>query len=422
MPVATGGLNHKIAPVELREKLAFSANELDGRMQKLQEEQALEEMVVLSTCNRTEIYAYGQDTERIISGIEGILSRKCGGAVSLSDRHFYFHQDLQTVNHLFRVASSLDSMVLGESQILGQVREAYRLAQESRTAGRVLSRLFQQSVKVGKRARSETSIGTGAVSVSSAAVELARKIFGDLSGRQAIILGAGETSELTLSLLVNHGVETVLVANRTYNKAVQLAMAYHGSAVNYDEFPQFLSQVDILISSTGAPGFVLDTERADAVLQRRARPIFMIDLAMPRDIDPALADYENCFLYNLDDLEGVVQQNSVERASQVGIVEEIVASEAANFIQWYESLSVVPLLKSLHESAESIRSVEVDKALGKLGHLSPGDRELVVKLTAQIVKKVLHVPTTRLKQDPRKLAGMGPAELLRFLFGLDKGG
>ncbi|MBN2290039.1 MAG: glutamyl-tRNA reductase [Candidatus Glassbacteria bacterium] len=422
MPVALGGLNHKIAPVQLREKLAFSAAELEGRLRKMQAENALEEVAVLSTCNRTEVYVYSQEEEQAVKGIEGVLGGKYGKEVSLGSGHFYFLQDLQAVSHLFRVASSLDSMVLGESQILGQVREAYRLAQDSRTAGRVLSRLFQQAVKVGKRARAETAIGVGAVSVSSAAVDLARKIFGDLSGRQAIILGAGETSELTLSLLVNQGVDTVLVANRTYSKAVQLAVAYHGSAVGYDEFPKFLSQVDILISSTGAPGFILGPQRVGRTLQDRARPIFMIDLAMPRDIDPALADYENCFLYNLDDLEDVVRQNATERTSQVGLVEEIVASETADFMRWYESLAVVPLLRSLHENAERIRSAEVDKALNKLGHLSPEDRERVERLTSQIVKKVLHSPTSRLRKDPRKLAGMGPSEMLRFLFGLDKGG
>jgi len=422
MPVAVGGLNHKIATLELREKLAFSAPELKSRLLPLQADSGLEELAVLSTCNRTEVYAYSQEAGQLVAGIEVILGRKYGDTISLSDRHFYLHQDHQAVTHLFRVATSLDSMVLGESQILGQVREAYRLAQETRTAGRVLSRLFQQAVKVGKRARTETAIGSGAVSVSSAAVELARKIFGSLSGKQAIILGAGETSELTLSLLVNSGVETVLVANRTYEKAVQLAITYHGSAVKYDEFPRFLSQVDILISSTGAPGYILDPGRAGAALERRARPIFMIDLAVPRDIDPALTDYENCFLYNLDDLENVVQQNAAERASQMGQVEEIVAAEAADFIRWYETLAVVPLLKSLHEHVESIRSAEVDRLRGKLSRLSPGDRELVERLTTQLVKKILHSPTSRLKNDPHKMSQMSPAEIVRFLFGLDKGG
>ena len=422
MPVALGGLNHKIASLEFREKLAFSAIELEGRLKKLQSDHGLEEIVVLSTCNRTEVYAYSQDIEQLRSGIEGILSEKYGKAVSLSDRHFYFHRDLPAVNHLFRVASSLDSMVLGESQILGQVREAYHLAQVARTTGRVLSRFFQQAVKVGKRVRTETTIGTGAVSVSSAAVGLARKIFGELSGKQAIILGAGETSELTLSLLINSGVETVLVANRTYRKAVQLALTYHGSAVKYDEFPDFLSQVDILISSTASSGYILEPKRIGEILQRRVRPIFMIDLAVPRDIDPALANHANCFLYNLDDLEDVIQQNAAERASQVGLVEEIVASEAANFMRWYESLAVVPLLKSLHESVEHIRSAEVEKIQGKLSHLSPKDRELIERLTTQIIKKVLHGPTSRLKKDARKLEEMGPVEMLRFLFGLDKGG
>ena len=422
MPVAVGGLNHKVAPIELREKLAFSTAELEGRLAGMAASSGLEEVVVLSTCNRTEIYASGQIEKGLRGGIEDILSAKWGGRISLTERNFYHHLDRHAVDHLFRVASSLDSMVLGESQILGQVREAHRLAQETRTAGRVLSRLFQQAVKVGKRARSETSIGSGAVSVSSAAVELARKIFGDLSGKEAFVLGAGETSELTLSLLIDSGVENVLISNRTYRKAVELAIACHGTAVNFDEIPQYLSQVDILISSTSAPGFVLESSRLGGILSRRDKPIFMIDLAVPRDIDPTLTEYENCFLYNVDDLETVVEKNLEVRKSQIGLVEEIVASESDEFMYWYESLAVVPLIKNLHDHLNRIRSEEVGKVLGKLSHLSEDDRALVEKLSVQIVNKFLHEPTSRIKEDPGKLDKMNPVELLRFLFGLDKGG
>lgn len=414
-------MNHKVAPVELRERFAFSPAELGGRLREsftLPGGHGLEEVAVLSTCNRTEVYACGLQSAGIVAGIEGILGKKCGQAVSLEEKHFYLHRDERAVSHLFRVASSLDSMVLGESQILGQVREAYRLARESRSAGRVLSRLFQQAVKVGKRARTETDIGTGAVSVSSAAVELARKIFGSLAGRQALILGAGETSELTLALLIENGVETVLVANRTYPRAVELALKYHGSAVKYDEFPALLSEVDILVSSTSAPGFVLDYGRVGRVLERRKKAVFMIDLALPRDIDPALAGLENCFLYNLDDLESVVQQNVAERVSQVGLVNKIVDAETVEFIRWYESLDLVPLVKSLRENAERIRSAEFEKVKGRL---CPADREIAGRLSSQIVNKILHGPVSRIKEDPRKLAEMGAAEMLRFLFELDDG-
>jgi len=411
-----------VAPLELREKLSFSAAELKRRLAEISISAGLEELVVLSTCNRTEVYAYGMSEEGLSRGIENILSAKCGTRVALSDKSFYRYLDRRAVDHLFRVSSSLDSLVLGESQILGQVREALRLAQVARTAGRVLSRLFQQAIKVGKRARSETAIGSGAVSVSSAAVDLASKIFGDLSGKEAIILGAGETSELTLSLLVNSGVESVLVSNRTYKKAVELALTYHGTAVNFDEFPALLARADILISSTSAPGVILKSGEAGEIISRRDRPIFMIDLAVPRDIDPALGKLENCFLYNIDDLETVVENNLAGRKTQIGLVEEIVTSESDDFMKWYESLSVVPLIKSLHDHMNHIRSREVDKVLGRLGHLSEDDRALIEKLSIQILNKFLHEPTSRIKEDPGKLGKMGPVELLRFLFGLDRGG
>jgi glutamyl-tRNA reductase len=421
MPVQVGGLNHRVATIELREKMAFSPAELKTRLTGALPP-GMEEAVVLSTCNRTEVYAFGQSGEALRGSLERFLGTKLGAPLCLEDEHFYWRQDESAVSHLFRVASSLDSMVLGETQILGQVREAYRLSQESRTAGRVLSRLFQQAVRVGKRSRTETSISSGAVSVSSAAVDLARKIFGDLAGKQALILGAGETSELTLSLLIDQGVESVLVANRTYRKAVDLALKYHGTAIGYEDFPDYLEQADILISSTSAPGYILDRDRAGAALSRRSAPVFMIDLAVPRDIDPGLAEYENCFLYNIDDIESVVQQNLEERRSQVGLVEDIVAAETAEFMSWYESLSVVPLIRSLHAHLNSIRSEEVNKVLSRMGHLSQDDRELVERFSLQMLNKFLHGPTSRIKEDPGKLAQMNPAELIRFLFGLDQEG
>ncbi|OGG06203.1 MAG: glutamyl-tRNA reductase [Candidatus Glassbacteria bacterium RIFCSPLOWO2_12_FULL_58_11] len=422
MPIAVGGLNHRVAPLELREKLAFSGAELKAKLARMAEARGLEELVVLSTCNRTEVYAQGQAEETLKPGIESILSDKFGAQVNLEDINFYHYFDRKAATHLFRVASSLDSLVLGENQILGQVREAYRLAQEAHSAGRVLSRLFQQAVRAGKRSRTETAISSGAVSVSSAAVDLARKIFGDLAGKEALILGAGEASELTLSLLINSGVESVLVSNRTYRKAVELAVTYHGTAINFEEFPVYLAQADILISSTSAPSFILTRERAGKILSRRDKPIFMIDLAVPRDIDPALAEYDNAFLYNIDDLVSVVEKNVEERRSQIGLVDEIVATEAAEFMSWYESLAVVPLIRSLHDRMNRIRSEELNRALGKLEHLSENDRQQVERLTVQMLNKFLHGPTSRLKENPAKLARMEPAELLRFLFMLDEEG
>jgi glutamyl-tRNA reductase len=422
MPIAVGGLNHRVAPLELREKLAFSGPELKGRLSGYAGMSDLEELVVLSTCNRTEVYGYGQHSEQLRSGIETVLSDKFGSRIELADVSFYSYHDRKAVNHLFRVSASLDSMILGEDQILGQVREAYRLGQEARSTGRVLSRLFQQAVRTGKRTRSETNISSGAVSVSSAAVDLARKIFGDLSGKEALVLGAGETSELTLNLLCNTGVDSVLVANRTYRKAVELAVQYHGTAVKFEEYHPYLEQADILISSTSAPGYILTRERAGEVLGRRRKPIFLIDLAVPRDIDPELADFDNVFLYNIDDLTAVVERNVEDRRSQVGLVEDIIAGELVQFMDWYEALAVVPLIKTLHEKMNIIRAGEVDRMIGKLGSLSDEQRGQVEHLTVALMKKFLHGPTSRLKEDPRKLARMEPVELLKYLFMLDDGG
>lgn len=421
MPVQVGGLNHKVAPLELRERLAFSSTELKNRLDPGDLPGGVDELVILSTCNRTEIYVCGEDSVSLRSSLEGMLSAKRGEAVSFEDKNYYTFGEAMAARHLFRVAAGLDSMVLGEAQILGQVREAYRLAQEGRTAGRVLSRLFQQAVRTGKRARTETAISIGAVSVSSVAVDLARKIFGKLDGRQALVLGAGETSELTLSLLVDQGVESVLVANRTYRRAVELALKYHGTAVNYDELYDYLPQADIVISSTSAPHFILDVERSGRSLAERKRPIFLIDLAVPRDIDPRLAEYESCFLYNIDDLQNVVQANVQERCSQVGLVEEIVEAECLEFMNWCESLAMTPLIQSLHDQMNSLREKEVGKVLGKLKHLSESDRQLVESFSVQMLNKFLHNPTSRIKSDPGALSKMDPAQLIRFLFGLDNG-
>ncbi len=421
MPIAVGGLNHRVAPLELREKLAFSGPELKGRLSAYAGQTGLDELVVLSTCNRTEVYGYGRHQGQLKSGIETVLGDKFGSQIDLADVNFYAYHDRKAVNHLFRVSASLDSMILGEDQILGQVREAYRLAQEARSTGRVLSRLFQQAVHTGKRARGETSISNGTVSVSSAAVDLARKIFGELSGKEALVLGAGETSELTLSLLINTGVDSVLVANRTYRKAVDLAVRHHGTAVKFEEFHPYLEQADILISSTSAPGYVLTRQRAGEALSRRNKPIFLIDLAVPRDIDPELAEYDNVFLYNIDDLTAVVERNLEDRKSQVGLVEDIIGGELVQFMDWYESLAVVPLIKTLHEHMNTIRAGEVDKVMAKLGALSEEQRSQVEHLTVALMKKFLHGPTSRLKGDPRKLARMEPVELLKFLFMLDEG-
>jgi glutamyl-tRNA reductase len=414
------GLSHKTAPVDIREKLTFPANVQQSALYALTSSDAVAEAVIVSTCNRTEIYAV---TAEGFDGPGAIIDFMCD--YHDLDRHelvpyLYISEGEAVVRHLFRVVASLDSMVLGEAQILGQVKEAYEHSFESGASQRIFNKLFRQSFEVGKRVRTETEIGENAVSISYAAVELAKKVFDSLVGRTILVVGAGKMSELTAKHLVSNGVKEVLVANRTFARAEELAAKFDGTAIPYDELFYRMADADIVISSTAATEYVITKgEVAAARRGRRRGPLFLIDIALPRDIDPAVNDLADVYLYNIDDLNGVVSSNLEERMHEAELAEVIIAEEMQAFESWLESMEVVPTVAAIRSKAEAIRQAELEKAIKRLGGLSEKELATVDALTASIVNKMLHGPTQRLKQVATEKDGYTYVEAARMLYGLD---
>ncbi|MDR3687174.1 MAG: glutamyl-tRNA reductase [Coriobacteriia bacterium] len=414
------GLSHKTAPVDIREKLTFPANVQQSALSALTASDAVAEAVIVSTCNRTEIYAV---TAENFDGPGAIIDFMCD--YHDLDRHelvryLYISEGEAVVRHLFRVVASLDSMVLGEAQILGQVKEAYEHSFEGGGSQRIFNKLFRQSFEVGKRVRTETEIGENAVSISYAAVELAKKVFDTLDGRTILVVGAGKMSELTAKHLVSQGVKEVLVANRTFARAQELADKFEGTAIPYEDLFTRMADADIVISSTAATGYVITkSEVAAARKGRRRGPLFLIDIALPRDIDPAVNDLADVYLYNIDDLNGVVSANLEERMHEAELAEVIIAEEMASFESWLESMEVVPTVAAIRSKAEAIRQAELEKAIKRLGGLSEKELATVDALTASIVNKMLHGPTQRLKQVASEKDGYSYVETARMLYGLD---
>ncbi|HUG42004.1 MAG TPA: glutamyl-tRNA reductase [Longimicrobiales bacterium] len=423
MSIAVVGLNHETAPVEVRERFVFSEGEAREALAELTSAGVVREAVLLSTCNRTELYgAAGDDrTEAAQDAARALLAERAGMAPAEAERYLYRRSAQDAVRHLFRVTSSLDSMVVGEAQIQGQVREAYETAlalRERGVVGPVLSRLFESALSVGGRVRSETRLGTGAASVPSAAVELARKIFGSLKGHRALILGAGQMSELALECLAGDAVENVVVANRTTRRAEALAAKVGGRSAGYEDLPRLLREADIVMSATAAPHYMLTRAMLDEVFPRgRQDPLLVVDLALPRDVEPAAGEVSGVFLYDIDDLRQIVEDNRARRENQVPDAEAIVDAAVEDFWRWYASLDVVPVLRAMRDRAERLRAAELEKALRKLAHLSPEDRAVVEALAIQLTNKLLHDPTVRLKEG----VGNGRpviADTARYLFDL----
>jgi glutamyl-tRNA reductase len=416
------GLSHKTAPIEIREKLTFPAHRQEDAIGILLSSPEVAEAVIISTCNRTEIYAVTVTAE---AGSEAVVDFMAD--YHELDRHglvryLYFASGETCVRHLFRVVASLDSMVVGEAQILGQVKEAYDHSFEHAGSGRVFNRLFRQSFEVGKRVRTETGIGESAVSISYAAIELAKKVFDTLAGRTVLVVGAGKMSELTAKHLLANGVRSVLVANRTYDRAVELARRFEGEAIRYDDLFTRMREADIVISSTAATHHIIDREQvASAMKGRGGRPLFLIDIAMPRDIDPAVNDLPNVFLYDIDDLAGVVESNLEERMREARRAEVIIEEELAEFERWLESMEVVPTIAAIRAHAESIRQAELEKAIKRLGGLSEKELATVEALSEAIVNKMLHGPTARLKKVAAEKDGVMYVDAARHLYGLEGG-
>ncbi len=411
------GLSHKTAPVEVREKLALSSERLPQALHFLQRAIGVREAAILSTCNRAEIYAVGD--ERAGARLESFLDEFQHVPASSLRGSLYHGLDAQSARHLFRVASGIESLVLGESEILGQVKSAFEMARDSGTSSQVLDELFRRAIACGKRARTETAIGRGALSVGSAAVELARQIFGPLQGHTVLILGAGKMSARTAKTLVSSGAKRVLVANRTYEKAAELAAEFDGEAVHWDEFPKRLAEADIVIASTRAPGYIVRAEHvAQAMKIRRHRPLFLVDIAVPRDIDPAAHQLNNVFVYDIDDLQGVVNANLAQRTNELAQVETIIESEVAGWEKWIRARSAQPIMAALAQHGAQIREREVREALAQMPNLSEREQEVVKALARSIEGKLLHAPLRHLREAGE--AGSDDVEALRRAFKLDE--
>ncbi|RKU35169.1 glutamyl-tRNA reductase [Candidatus Poribacteria bacterium] len=394
------GTSHHVAPIEFREKLAFSEEQLIESLQCLGESEQVQEAVILSTCNRVELYAIAHSVRNADAAAKMLvefLARYHQMSVESLKKWCYLYHNLETIQHLFRVTSSLDSMVVGESQILGQVKTAYDLSRSSGAVGTILNRLFTKAFSVGKRVRSETTITTGAVSISYAAVELAKKIFNTLEGKTVAILGAGEMSELTAKHLVANGASKVIVANRTYARAVKVAEKFNGIPLAYDSNLDFLIDADIVISSTDAPYYLINRQPlVDIMRRRKHRYMFLIDIAVPRDIDPDVSKIDHAFLYNIDDLEAVVASNLQDRQQEAVQAERIVAEEAKRFYNQLQVFQVNPTIKAIHQQFQQVADIELQACFYKTV-LSDQQEAAVASMTQAIVKKLLHHPMQNLR-------------------------
>jgi glutamyl-tRNA reductase len=420
MIVTVVGLSHKTAPVEIREKVAFPEKIQEEALRKLLEADGMAEAMILSTCNRVEIYAVGRDADTCTAGLADFMAAWNGFPVETLAPHLYRLCGDDAIRHIMRVSASLDSMILGEPQILGQLKEAYDRALGHGCTGRILNELMKKTFSVAKAVRTDTGIARSAVSISFAAVELARKIFDDLSGKSVMVIGAGEMAELAVKHLISQGVTEVMVVNRTFDKAVELATAFNGSAIKFEDLAEHLVSSDIVIGSTGAPHYVVTPEIMRKVIhQRKNKPVFLIDISVPRNIDPKVNDLENVYLYDIDDLQSVVEANIKERRKEADKAAAMVEREREAFSGWLASLQVVPLIVALREKLDRIRAAELEKALGRLPNLGPKEQEAVKALAAGIVNKILHEPTTVLKRASRETEMVVDVETVRRLFGLD---
>jgi glutamyl-tRNA reductase len=414
------GISHRTAPVELRERVDFQARGIERAVQALSSRATVREAVVLSTCNRAEMYAACDDAAEAEGDLVNFVGEFHGVEHVEFAPHVYSLVDIDVARHLFRVAAGLDSLVVGEPQILGQVKEAYVKAGELGAVGPALNRLFHASFAVGKRVRSETALGSGAVSVSNAAVSLARKIFGDLAGRTVLVIGAGEMGKLTVQHMRTHGVRHVTIVSRTTARAVRAAEEIGGAtAAPWEELDSRLGACDIVITATGAASPVLTKGRVEAVMRhRRNRPLFIIDIAVPRDVEPAAGQIEQVFLYNIDDLEATVRENLARRAGEATRAEAIVSEEAEKFGVWLRARDAIPTVVALRQRFETIRRSELERLEFKMSALPPEARARVDEITHLIIEKILLTPTEQLKSagDPETIGAY--REVLTRLFAL----
>ncbi|MBW1786785.1 MAG: glutamyl-tRNA reductase [Deltaproteobacteria bacterium] len=414
------GMNHETAPVELRECLATDPNNMHKALTAMRELPFVEEALFISTCNRVETLCITDDLQRARNAITAIMADLGDVPEAAFQAGIYTHEEMDAVRHIFRVAASLDSMVVGEPQILGQIKDAYAEATRERMSGVVLNRLMHRAFHVAKRVRTDTGISEAAVSISYAAVELAKKIFHELQGKKALLIGAGEMAELAAKHLIRQGVDDIAVVNRTFERAVELAGAFGGHPVGFDEIEAQLAKVDIVLASTASSGHVITYEMVKGVARkRRNRPLFFIDIAVPRDVHPDVNKLENMYVYDIDDLKGIIQMNMSQRRQEAMHAERIVKEEVVKFKKWLKTLAVVPTIISLREKAEDIVRAELRKSGSALARLSADEMDAVNCLTRSIVEKVLHDPIIYLKDRSDRPTVNTVLDAARKLFNLD---
>ena len=416
------GLNHRTAPVELRERMAFPDQDVADVLRRALASAPLDEAVLLSTCNRVELVGVSARDVDIVEQVTQFFARERGVTASIITEHCYVHRGKQALQHLFRVASSLDSMMVGEPQILGQMKEQFRLAVEGACASRILRRCFERSFTVAKRVRNETGVAGKAVSLSSAAVELARRIFDDLGDKTAMLIGAGKMSELAARHFVSNGIKSVIVTNRSFDRAVDLARGFGGTPVPFDRYPQYLPLADVVLGSVTTSGYLVGPGQLHEVLRaRRRKPMFFIDLGVPRNFDPAINDLDNVYLYNIDDLAHVADDHRAEREQEAVQAEEIVREETERFWRWISRRDLTPTIVALRGKLDGIRKTELERALVALRKLEPDERRALEAMTQAIVNKILHPPLSVLKQlslqDGTEAGEV--AELVHRLFALE---
>ncbi|HTA24989.1 MAG TPA: glutamyl-tRNA reductase [Terriglobales bacterium] len=411
------GVNHKSAPVEVRERLAISDSRLPEALKRFTHHPGVDEGLILSTCNRVELLA---QTRNGGADLRAFLRDYFQLDDSILDPHLYEYREQDAVRHLFRVASSLDSMVLGEAQILGQVKEAYATARAVGAVQSHLNQLLTRAFAVAKRVRSETEVGSSAVSVASVAVELAKKIFGSLNGKHVYLVGAGKMSELAARHLLAHGAESIFVSNRTYDRAIRLAHQFNGQAIEFSQLHDTCDRGDIVITSTGSPHAIFRREHGEIFLSRRKnRPMFFIDIAVPRDVDPEMNKLDGIFVYDIDDLQQAVASHVADRQKEAELADNIINTEVERFHARLQALEVVPTIVSLQDHLETIRQAEIDRVRGRLGPLSPEQELAVDALTRGIVNKIMHTPISTLKTAARESEATTIIEVVRRLFNLE---
>lgn len=421
MRLSVTGLNHKTAPVEVRERLAFDEGALAEALGALKSRPEVSEALILSTCNRVEVALTTGDEADPQSLVTGFLAGARKVEPASLGPHLYHYQEREAVRHIFRVAASLDSMVVGEPQILGQMKSAYALAKAHGGVGGYLETVLMRAFSVAKRVRSETEIGQSAVSVSFVAVELAREIFGSLAGKKVLIVGAGKMSELAARYLHRSGATQIFVTNRTHDRAVEMAGLFKGSVVEYNRFIAKLPEIDIVITSSGAPHYILLKEEMKHVIEvRRNRPMFVIDIAVPRNVDPAVNSLDNVFLYDMDDLQRVVGENRQGRLQHAGQAEQIISDEVDRMLARLKAREVAPTIVSLQEHLEQLRQAELERLRARFGSLTAQQEEALEALTRGLIAKIAHAPIAELRRQAAEPDGVQAVEVIRRVFRLEE--